>query len=234
MRIAAIIPAYNEQDSIAFVVGSLLKTSRESGIRIQAVVVDDCSTDRTLAVLEGMDCVILSLPVNLGIGGAVQTGFRYAMEHDFSHAVQVDGDGQHPPAAIPAMIRKVEEEGWDVLIGSRFLAGEGFQSSYFRRLGIRWFSLLTRILCGYRILDTTSGFRLVNRKAMQVLAEDYPDDYPEPEALSIYARQGFRVGEIPVIMNERKGGESSINSMQAFYYMWKVTLGVVFSHLRKH
>lgn len=233
MRIAAVIPAYNEQDSIAFVVGNILKTARESGFRIVPVVVDDASSDRTTEVLKDLNCVVLSLPVNLGIGGAVQTGFQYALQHDFTHVVQVDGDGQHPPASIPAMLLKMEEQGWDVVIGSRFLSGEGFQSSPIRRFGIRWFSFLIRTLSGLRIQDTTSGFRMMNKKAYSRLSEQYPDDYPEPEALTQYARLGLRTGEIPVIMNERRGGRSSINSLRAFYYMWKVTLGVVFSHFRK-
>ncbi|MCC7302276.1 MAG: glycosyltransferase family 2 protein [Bacteroidia bacterium] len=234
MKIAAVIPAYNEQDSIRHVVEGIRRIAKESGIPLIPVVVNDLSTDHTAEVAENAGAVVLSLPVNLGIGGAVQTGFIYARAHGFTHAIQVDGDGQHPPEAIPAMLRKMEEEELDVVIGSRFISGEGFQSSALRRLGIRWFSALARLLTGYRVLDSTSGFRLVNLRTLNILAEEYPDDYPEPEAISIYARHGLKVAEIPVIMNVRRGGESSINSLNAFYYMWKVTLGVVFSHLRKH
>ena len=234
MKIAAVIPAYNEQDAIRFVVESINKTSRETGIPVIPIVVDDASTDDTIASLNETSCVVLSLPVNLGIGGAVQTGFQYARELDFTHVIQVDGDGQHPPEAIPAMVRKMEEMDWDVIIGSRFLDKDGFRSSTLRRMGIRWFAFLNNVLTGYSIKDSTSGFRLVNRRAMEIIAENYPDDYPEPEAVILYARHKLKVGEIPVQMKARRGGTSSIDSFQAFYYMWKVTLGVLFSRIRKN
>ena len=232
MKIAVVIPAYNEQDSIRYVVDTINKTGREAGMHMVPVVIDDSSTDNTLSALQGAACVILPLPVNLGIGGAVQTGFQYAAEHDFTHAVQVDGDGQHPPEAIPAMARKMEEMAWDVIIGSRFIDNDGFQSSFIRRLGIKWFSFLNRILTGYTIKDSTSGFRMINRKTMLILAENYPDDYPEPEAVTIYAQNKLKVGEIAVQMKARRGGTSSIDSFQAFYYMWKVTLGILISKLK--
>lgn len=232
MKIAAIVPAYNEAHAISNVVAELLATNQANDFQLTVVVVNDCSTDDTGKIIDGLSCVALHLPVNLGIGGAVQTGFRFAFENGFDYAIQVDGDGQHPAAEIPKMIAAAEEKKWDVTIGSRFLTKEGFQSSSMRRAGIRYFSGLNKWLTGFTINDTTSGFRLLNRKALAVVHEYYPDEYPEPEAIVLYARKKLSVGEVQVQMRERQGGVSSINSFRAVYYMWKVTLACLFTRLR--
>ena len=232
IRIAAIIPAYNEEASIASVVAEINAVSASSGIVIIPVVVNDCSKDRTAEIIDKLNCVALHLPVNLGIGGGVQTGFIYAYENGFDFAVQVDGDGQHPAESIPLLLQEATTKQLDVIIGSRFLNKEGFQSSAMRRAGINWFRRLNKILAGVTVYDSTSGFRMINRKTLAIVSEYYPDDYPEPEAVIIYARHKLKIGEVPVIMRERQGGVSSINSFRAVFYMWKVTLGVLFTWIR--
>lgn len=232
IRVAAVIPAYNEEASITAVVGELLQVAAQSGLQIVPVVVNDCSRDRTGEIIDRLDCVALHLPVNLGIGGAVQTGFRYAFENGFDFAVQVDGDGQHPADAIPLLLREAQEKDLDVVIGSRFIEKKGFQSSAMRRAGINWFRRLNKGLTGVTVYDSTSGLRLMRSKVLEVVSENYPDEYPEPEAIVIFARYGFRVGELQVEMRERQGGVSSINSFRAVYYMWKVSLGVLFTWIR--
>lgn len=232
MKIAAIVPAYNESHAITDVVNDLLTTAANTNLQLTVVVVNDCSTDNTGEIIEQLPCVALHLPVNLGIGGAVQTGFKYAFENEFDFAIQVDGDGQHPATEIPKMILQAIEKKWDVTIGSRFLTKEGFQSSSMRRAGINYFSRLNKLLTGFSIYDTTSGFRLLNRKALSVVIEYYPDEYPEPEAIVLYSRNKLTVGEVQVQMRERQGGVSSINSFRAVYYMGKVTLACLFTRMR--
>lgn len=230
--IAVIIPAYNEEHCIATVVDAVNKINEES-LRFVPVVINDCSRDGTKRIIAGLPCVALNLPINLGIGGAVQTGIRYTLENDFDYAVQADGDGQHPPAQIPILMRELEKKGWDVAIGSRFINGEGFQSTFLRRMGIRYLQWLLKVMTGKNIKDPTSGMRLMNRKAMKVLARFYPDEYPEPEAIIIYHRHGLKFGEVPVHMSERLGGASSIQGLRTAYYMFKVSMAMVFTYLRK-
>lgn len=233
MRIAAVVPAFNESHAIAGVVNELREMAAGNGIALTVVVVNDCSRDTTGDIIEELDCVALHLPVNLGIGGAVQTGFRYALENDFDFALQVDGDGQHPAGEIPVLLNAALANNWDITIGSRFLTNAGFQSSAMRRAGISYFSRLNRWLTGVTIYDTTSGFRLLNRNALAIVNEYYPDEYPEPEALVLYERKGLKAGEVQVLMRERQGGVSSINSVSAVYYMWKVTLACLFTRFRR-
>ncbi len=232
MKVAAVIPAFNEETNIVAVIREIHDVSKRSGIEITPVLINDCSTDKTAALAASLDCVLLDLPVNLGIGGAVQTGFIYAFEEKFDVAVQVDGDGQHPASLIPNLLIQMQQSESDVIIGSRFIEKGGFQSTFLRRTGIKWFSFLAGIFTGYRVKDSTSGFRMLNRKALAVVCTDYPDDYPEPEALLIYAKHKLIVTEFSVEMKERSGGVSSIGPFQAFYYMWKVTLGILFCFVR--
>ncbi|GAB4140142.1 MAG: glycosyltransferase family 2 protein [Bacteroidia bacterium] len=232
MRIAVVIPAYNESASISKVIAEIQLLNSNAAHQYTPVVVNDCSTDETGSIIEKLTCVALNLPVNLGIGGAVQTGFKYAFENNFDYAVQVDGDGQHPAEDIPRLLEYALQNNLDVTIGSRFITGDGFQSSAFRRAGIKWFTILNRMLTGVTVYDSTSGFRLLNKKALEVVAEYYPDEYPEPEAIILYAAKHLSIGEVQVKMRERQGGTSSINSFKAIYYMWKVTLGVIFSKIR--
>jgi glycosyltransferase involved in cell wall biosynthesis len=233
MKTAAIVPAYNESQSIATVVHELNEAAKLVGIALTVIVVNDCSKDDTGLQIDRLDCVALHLPVNLGIGGAVQTGFRYALENGFDAAIQVDGDGQHPADAVPVLLKGMQRNNADVVIGSRFITGKGFQSSFLRRLGIQWFSRLNKLLTGLHVADTTSGLRLFNRRAMQMVSHWYPDEYPEPEILVQFARAGLRIKEVPVQMRERQGGTSSIDSVRAVYYMWKVTLAILFTRMRK-
>ena len=230
-RIAVVIPAYNEEESIAAVVASVNSISTNE-IAIVPVVVNDCSKDSTWKIISGLNCIALNLPINLGIGGAVQTGIKYAFNNGFDYAVQIDGDGQHPTQPIPMLMDELIKNKWDVVIGSRFIKNEGFQSTIMRRSGIRYFQWLLKLITGETVTDPTSGMRMMNRKTMELLYAYYPDEYPEPEALIIYNRNGLKFGEVPVHMAERQGGQSSIHGFGTIYYMFKVTIAIIFTFLR--
>jgi len=232
MKIAVIVPAYNEEKSIAAVVGEINAVAAQYALQLDAVVVNDCSTDATAEIISTLRCVALNLPVNLGIGGAVQTGFKYAFENGYDYAVQVDGDGQHPATEIPKLLQHAVSTSTDVVIGSRFLEGEGFQSSAMRRFGINYFRRLNKMLVGVTITDSTSGFRLINNKALSLVSEEYPDEYPEPEAIIIYSLHRLNIAEVPVTMRERQGGVSSIGVFASVYYMFKVTLAILYTFIR--
>jgi len=199
-RIAAIVPAYNEEEAIAFVVNDINALAASQQLLIDVIVVNDCSKDSTAEVISKLKCIALNLPINLGIGGAVQTGFRYALENGYDYAIQIDGDGQHPASEIPKIVNAAINNDFDVVIGSRFISNEGFQSSAFRRMGITYFKWLNRLLVGTVVNDSTSGFRLINRKVLEIVAEYYPDEYPEPEAIIMYSLHNFKIGEVPVTM----------------------------------
>ena len=231
VKIAVVIPAYNEEESIAAVVASVNRISTDE-ITVVPVVVNDCSKDSTLKIINGLNCIALNLPINLGIGGAVQTGIKYAFNNGFDYAVQIDGDGQHPTGPIPMLMEELRKNNWDVVIGSRFIQNEGFQSTIMRRSGIKYFQWLLKLITGETVTDPTSGMRLMNRKTMELLYAYYPDEYPEPEALIIYNRNGLKFGEVPVQMVERQGGQSSIQGFGTIYYMFKVTIAIIFTFLR--
>jgi glycosyltransferase involved in cell wall biosynthesis len=230
--IAIIIPAYNEEESISDVVRSIVSIIAQNNLFAEIIVVNDCSTDGTGEIIESLNCTALHLPVNLGIGGAMQTGFKYAFENNFDFAIQVDGDGQHPADEIVKLYSEIKERNLDVAIGSRFVSKEGFQSSSMRRAGITWFRWLNKFLVGLDIRDSTSGFRVYNRKTLGIITEIYPDEYPEPEAIILFAKNKLNVGEVAVTMKERQGGISSIGLFSSLYYMWKVTLGILFTFIR--
>ena len=232
IQVAVIIPAYNEEASIASVVSAVHAASSDS-IQLTPVVVNDCSKDSTKEIIGALNCVALNLPINLGIGGAVQTGIKYALDNGFDFCVQIDGDGQHPPQFIPVLEKELVANNWDVAIGSRYIEKEGFQSTFMRRTGIQYFQLLLKLITGENVTDSTSGMRMMNRKTMKLLYAYYPDEYPEPEALIIYNRNGLKFGEVPVQMNERMGGQSSIRGLGAVYYMFKVTIAIIFTYLRQ-
>ena len=170
---------------------------------------------------------VINLPINLGIGGAVQTGYKYAYNHDYDIAVQVDGDGQHDPLFLGVMAQYLEEHSADMVIGSRFIEKKGFQSSRARRIGIVFFTKLIKIMTGATITDPTSGLRMVGRNVIELFSNDYPRDYPEPESVVAILRRHMKVIEIPVVMKEREGGVSSISLKKSVYYMIKVTLAIV-------
>ena len=201
-----IIPAYNEAENIEKVIDNLITHYPQ----YDYVIVNDGSTDATGQICAKKHYQVLHLPINMGIGGAVQTGYRYAFENDYDIAVQIDGDGQHDVAFLEKMIRYMQEEQADCVIGSRFVDKEGFQSSGLRRIGIQFLSVLGWLLTGVRVRDITSGYRLVNRRFIRIFAQDYPSDYPEPEAMVIAAVHGGRIKEYPVVMRERENGTSSI------------------------
>lgn len=226
MRVLAIIPAFNEERSLAGVVTGLLR----SAPGVDVCVIDDGSTDGTAAVARSLGVTVLSLPVNLGIGGAVQAGYRWARDHGYDVAVQVDGDGQHDVGFLPALVAEVRDGGSDLVVGSR-LAGPrvagAFRSTWSRRVGIRYLSAMLRLRCGARVTDPTSGFRAAGRGAIELFARSYPPDYPEPESIAVAARAGLRVAEVPVRMSERLHGESSIGLGRSLYYLVKVSMALV-------
>jgi len=232
MKIATIVPAYNEEKAIATVVRDILQTAHSQNLSITVIVVNDCSKDATSEIISKLDCIALDLPINLGIGGAVQTGFKYAFENGFDYAIQIDGDGQHPASEIPKLINAAKENNFDIVIGSRFLSKEGFQSSAIRRFGINYFKWLNRFLVGVTINDSTSGFRLINKKTLEIVSEYYPDEYPEPEAIILYSLNKLKIGEVSVSMRERQGGVSSIGVTSSIYYMFKVTLAIIYTFMR--
>lgn len=231
-KIAAIIPAFNEEKSIASVVAEINALRNVAGLDVDAIVINDCSGDHTAEIASKIECVLINLPVNLGIGGAVQTGFKYALLKDYDYAVQIDGDGQHPPAEIAKLLKAMQEQKLDVVIGSRFIDKLGFQSTFTRRMGINYFMLLNSLLTGQRITDSTSGLRLINRKALEIVGNNYPDEYPEPESLVLYAFNKLKIGEVAVVMRERQGGVSSIGNLASLYYIFKVSLAMFFTYLR--
>ena len=229
MKKLVIIPAFNEE-------GNLDKTIRdiqENAPDFDYVIINDCSTDRTLELCRERGYSYLNLPVNLGIGGAVQTGYRYAYFHGYDVAVQFDGDGQHSARFLEEMVVKMEETGSDMVIGSRFIEKEGFQSSALRRVGIQYFTVLIRILTGKTITDPTSGMRMINRRLLRKFTDDYPKDYPEPESVVTILSEKFKVTEMPVLMNEREEGVSSISMGKSIYYMIKVSFAILIARMKK-
>ena len=230
MKRLIIIPAYNEEASIESTVKAILE--RAEGF--DYVVINDCSTDRTREICEENDFHVINLPKNLGIGGAVQTGYLYGYRNGYDEAVQVDGDGQHDPAFLGQMAECLEREHADMVIGSRFIEKKGFQSSGMRRVGIRYFTGLIKVLTGAKVTDPTSGLRMVNRDVMRFFAENYPKDYPEPESVVAILRRKKKVKEIPVVMKERAGGVSSISPRKSIYYMIKVSMAILIECIRKY
>jgi hypothetical protein len=223
MRVVAVIPALNEARSLPGVLGAL----RAAAPGVDACVVDDGSTDGTAAVAARLGATVLRLPVNLGIGGAVQAGFLHAHARGYDVAVQLDGDGQHDPASLGALLAPLAAGEADLVIGSRFLERGGFRSTPLRRAGIRYLSWFLRARCGVRVTDPTSGFRAAGRRAVELFSARYPSDYPEPEAVALAHRAGLRVVEVPARMVERAHGSSSITFLRSLYYLVKVSLALV-------
>lgn len=225
MKVLLVIPAYNEQESIVATVEAV----QAAGYNY--VVINDGSTDNTLSLCRKHGYNVLDLPMNLGIGGAVQAGHKYALRHGYDVDIQFDGDGQHDTASIPALLEPIENRGAALVIGSRFLSeNNSFRSTIARRLGIRWLRGVLRLVTGQDITDATSGFRACNRRAMELFANYYPSDYPEPESIASAVSHGLEVCEVPAIMHERKGGVSSIGGLSALYYMIKVSLAILLNH----
>ena len=228
MKLNVIIPCYNEEGNIIKTVTDIQKHAPS----FDYVVVNDCSKDNTLKICLEQGYPVLNLPCNMGIGGGVQTGYLYAARNGYDLAVQFDGDGQHNAAYLEEMAEKLESEKLDMLIGSRYIQKQGFQSSGARRVGIKYFTGLIKLVTGATITDPTSGMRMVNAKTIALFAEDYPKDYPEPESVVAIIKRGCDVREIPVIMKQRQGGVSSISPFKSVYYMIKVTLAIVIEKIR--
>ncbi len=223
-----IVPAYNEAGSIADVVENIRKHVTNADI----LVVNDGSRDRTARKARESGAMVVSLPYNMGIGSAVQSGFIFAKEKGYHVAVQVDGDGQHPAKEIPRLLAALDN-GADMAIGSRFAVYTGYRPPFSRALGIKIFSFLVSSIVRRKVYDTTSGFRAISRKAILLLTETYPHDYPEVEALITLHRHGMKFVEIPVQMNYRREGRSSISATAGAYYMLKVTLAVLVAVIKR-
>ncbi len=223
MRVAAIVPAFNEARNLPGVVAALRREAPDCDV----CVVDDGSSDGTAEVAARLGAAVLRCPLNLGIGGAVQTGYLWARDHGHDVAVQIDGDGQHDPAYLGAALQPIAEGKADVVIGSRFLSGEGYRPTALRRAGIRYLSWFLRLRCGARVTDPTSGFRAAGRRAIELFAARYPSDYPEPEAVALAQSAGLRIAEVPVRMAERAHGASSITALRTLYYLVKVSLALL-------
>lgn len=223
MKPLIIIPAYKEAENIESLVDNIVNNYSQ----YDYIIINDGSRDNTAKICRKKGYNFCDLPINLGIGGAVQTGYKYAERNGYEIAIQIDGDGQHDVSQLGKVIAPIESGEADIVIGSRFINKEGFQSSAMRRIGIKFLSSLIWMCTGKKVFDVTSGYRAVNRKFIQMYAENYPNDYPEPEALVVALINKGKVMEVPVIMNERKSGTSSIHAWKSVYYMVKVTLAII-------
>jgi len=221
MRVLLIIPAHNESKSIVRVVSEIEQQGYDY------IVINDGSTDDTLEICQQNRINVINLSENLGIGGAVQAGHLFAFRNGYDIDIQVDGDGQHDISYVPILIAGVMN-GADLVVGSRFLDdSHGFKSSFMRRVGIKWLSNLIYLLFRVRATDPTSGFRASGKRAIELFCENYPSDYPEPESIAEVLRHNFQIVEVPVTMNERTEGKSSIGILDSVYYMVKVTLAIL-------
>ena len=228
-KVLVIIPAYNEEENISSVINEL----KQAVPQYDVLVVNDCSKDETSNIAKSIQGVkVIDLPNNLGIGGAVQTGFIYADRNGYEYAVQVDGDGQHVQNEINKLFKVMHENKCDMVIGSRFLDTDSFRTTRTRRMGIKLFYYIYRLLLNIKITDGTSGFRAYNKRSIQFLAQNYPEDYPEPEVILMLKMKGFTICETGVQMRERTHGKSSITPVKSIYYMIKVILSIVISYAR--
>ena len=228
-RRIAIVPAFNEEGNIGRVVDEL----KAFDPALDVVVVSDGSLDRTAEVAAAHGAQVLRLPFNLGIGGAVQTGFRYASENGYDVAVRCDGDGQHDPAELPKVLGPVLAGDADIAVGTRFGGEDGYRSSAARRLGIRVLAAVVSAIARQRVTDTTSGFQALNARALALFAGDYPHDYPEVEGMVMTIRHRLRLREVPVRMREREHGRSSITALRSVYYMARVMLALFVGLFRR-
>ena len=223
MRVLVIVPAFNEAASLPAVIPAIRRHAPDADV----AVVDDGSTDGTAATAAALGARVLRSPLNLGIGGAVQTGYLWAWQHGYDAAAQIDGDGQHDPRFLEAALAPLVRGDADLVVGSRFLEEVGFRSTALRRAGIRYLAWFLRLRCGARVTDPTSGFRVAGRRALELFARQYPSDYPEPESIAIAVRAGLRVEEVPVAMRERAHGRSSIDAWRTLYYLVKVSIALL-------
>ena len=223
-----LIPVFNEQDAIV----PLMAEIRNEWPDVRICVIDDHSTDHTQEVLRGTDCAYLRLPCNLGVGGAMQAGFRYGLEQGYTYAIRLDGDGQHPPAECSKLIERMAGGDVDMVVGSRFLGVRSYRGTWMRQMGIFALAKALSLICRRRITDPTSGFQMVNRAVMYFFAHQYPGDYPEPESLALLSRQGYRVSEVATTFRARATGRTSIRRWGAFFYVFKVGVALFVDRCR--
>jgi glycosyltransferase involved in cell wall biosynthesis len=228
VKLLILIPAFNEEGAV----GGVVKEVREVMRGVPVVVVDDCSTDATVHAAREAGAQVLALPYHLGLGGCVQAGYRLAFELGYDYVIRVDGDGQHDPRDIPAMLQALEREGCEMVIGSRFMNGAGVHSGFLRALGIVFFRAMLRPILGRPVRDPTSGFVGVNRTALAVFSRSFPLEYPEIEALVVLQRKRFRFIEVPCRMRPRRAGRTSITPLKSLYYPVHVLLGVFVNVLK--
>lgn len=232
-KILIIVPAFNEEEAIGNTISKLL-TIKENIPNLDICVINDGSSDNTAKVIARYPKVILlDLPNNLGIGGAVQTGYKYAYQNDYDIAVQFDADGQHNEEDLVKLITPIIQGQCDMCVGSRFVRKTEYSGNIMRRVGIYYFQVLIYILTGKKFTDATSGYRAINKKVIKLFSNEYPRDYPEPEVILFLHRKKLQVEEISVNMKERQGGTSSITPIRSIYYMFKVTLSILMQKLIK-
>ena len=229
-RALVLIPAYNEEAALP----ALVDEVRAAVPNVDIVVINDCSLDHTANVARKLGVYVLDLPCNLGVGGAVQAGFRYAFDRGYQYVIRCDGDGQHPPSEIPKLIAAMKSGDADLVVGSRFLEDDkdSYKSTTLRSAGIHGLSFLLTLICRARVTDPTSGFQMINRPLLAYFAHSYPLDYPEPESLALLRRQGYRFREVGARFRPRLTGQSSIHSSGAIYYMFKVGLALLVDRAR--
>jgi glycosyltransferase involved in cell wall biosynthesis len=235
-----IVPAYNEEANILNTVNSIRKYQKylqanKSMYSIDYIVINDGSTDRTKEIINENNINAIHLIQNLGIGGAVQTGYKYALEQGHDLAIQFDGDGQHDVESLEAIIQPIISEGYDFCIGSRFIdqSSSEFQTTFMRRVGIKTISFLIKLVTGKRVYDVTSGYRCANRKIIEIFCKRYPTEYPEPETIVHLLKKKIKIKECPVNMKERAGGKSSINTIKSVKYMIEVGGAIIVSFFMK-
>ena len=235
-KVLIIIPAYNEEKNILNTYKSIVDFNKNNKTNYECIVINDCSTDGTKKILEDNNIPHINLIHNLGIGGAVQTGYKYAYYHDYDIAVQYDGDGQHDVAYIEKIIKPLIDKKADMVIGSRFIdkSLKGFKSSAARRIGIKVISAFIKFATGYKVYDTTSGFRAINKKVILEFASEYPSEYPEPVTDAEVLKKGYKISEVPVVMKKRIGGISSIRAWKSVYYMLNVCLALLAIKMRRY
>ncbi len=233
IKILIIIPCYQEQNNITNTIRLVQKVITQiKNMECHILVINDGSKDKSLQQIQNTGVNYLNLPINLGIGGAMQTGYQYAQKNNFDVAIQLDGDGQHKPEYITKLVAPIRNNEANVVIGSRYIDKQGYQSSTLRRTGINYFSWLNQKLVNVKILDATSGFRALDKKAIKIVCNYYPETYPEPESVILYALHNLKLKEVPVKMKARVGGVSSITGLKTLFYMLKVTIGTLFLYIR--
>lgn len=231
MKVLMIIPAYNEELNIVKTVDKIIKYNKKSKYKIDYIVINDGSKDNTKDICREKNINVINLVHNLGIGGAVQTGYKYACEKDYDVAIQFDGDGQHDENYIDSLIDEIKD-GYDFVIGSRFVGKlSKFKSTGTRRLGIKVLSFLIKLCTGKRIYDPTSGFRAASKEVIKLFASHYPTEYPEPESTVELISKKFNVNEIPVEMHKREFGTSSIKPLKSIYYMFSVSISIIIASI---